>query len=293
MPHSANSRWPLRSVALPLLLSLALHGLLFLALWFWPARTRSPLLSIESTRITLDTCVLDSGSPTLLPERELPPDLLGPHVDTALAPRLEGPPPAPTKNSAPSEPRALASGSPSPLANARGSDGNLFPLPASASSVVYVLDRSLTMAIDRKLDFARQELIASLRRLPPTVRFQVIDYNDFAESLVVDGQRDLLQAEPAIVEKAVSFLFALEAAGATNHFAALRRGLDLHPDVLYFLTDADDLKPEVISAIAQRNQHTIIHTIELTRLRTPHPEGPLYQLATNNRGTYRRVVLGD
>jgi hypothetical protein len=149
------------------------------------------------------------------------------------------------------------------------------------------------MGIDRKLDFARRELIASLRRLPPSVRFQVIDYNDYAESLIVNGRRDLLPAEPAIVEKAVSLLQALDAAGTTNHRAALQRGLDLHPDVLFFLTDADDLKPEVISAITQRNQRSVIHTIELTRLRTQRPEGPLAQLARENYGTYRRVGLGD
>jgi fructose-specific component phosphotransferase system IIB-like protein len=293
MPHSADSGWTIRTAAIPLLVSLALHGLLFLALWLWPARTCSPVLSIESTRITLDTCVLDPGSSTLLPERELPPDLLGQDVNTTLAPRLEETPPISSPKSAPAEPRASANGSHGPQADVCSSDGSLFPLPATAKSVVYVLDRSVSMGIDRKLDFARRELIASLRRLSPAVRFQIVDYNDSAETLVVDGQRDLLPAEPTIVAKAVWFLQALEAAGTTNHLAALRRGLDLHPDVLYLLTDADDLKPEMIAAITQRNQRTVIHTIELTRLRAPHPEGPLAQLARNNHGTYRRVALSD
>ena len=291
MPNSVKPRWIIRTVAAPLLVSLFLHGLLFLALWYWPARTHSPALSIESTRITLDSCVLDSHSSTLLPAGELPSELLGPDVNATLAPRLEAPP-TPRKHPVPI-----------PVPDGRTGNGNgnnshdgdgLFPLPATAASVVYVLDRSLTMGIGRKLDFARGELIASLRRLPPWVRFQVIDYNDFAEALIVDGQRDLLPAEPAIVDKAVSMLQTLEAAGATNHRAALRRGLDLHPDVLFFLTDADDLKPEVISFITQRNRRSVIHTIELTRLRSPRPEGgPLAQLARDNHGTYRRVGFGD
>jgi hypothetical protein len=166
-------------------------------------------------------------------------------------------------------------------------------VPATASSVVYVLDRSLTMGIGRKLDFARRELIASLRRLARSVRFQVIDYNDSAEPLIVDGQRDLLPAEPAIVEKAITHILELGAAGATNHLAALRRGIDLHPDVLFFLTDADDLKPEVIAAITQRNRRTVIHTIELTQFRTPHPQGPLARLARDNHGTYRPCCVRD
>lgn len=293
MPHSAKPRRNLRAIAVPLLLSLMLHGLLLLALWFWPERSAGPTLSIQSTRITLDTCILDSRSSTLLPERELPADLLGPKVETTLAPQLEMPPPK----------KALRTGSGSmradhPAANAAGSPlasgpSPLFPLPGAASSVVYVLDRSVSMGIDRKLDFARGELIASLRRLPSSMRFQVIDYNDFAELLVVDGRGGLLPAEPAIVFKAISFLQSLDAAGSSRHFAALSRGVDLHPDVIFFLTDADDLQPEVVSAVTQRNQGSVIHTIELTRRRASRTGGPLEQLARNNRGVYRRVLLRD
>ena len=147
------------------------------------------------------------------------------------------------------------------------------------------------MGVDRKLDFARSELIASLRRLPPTMRFQVIDYNEYAKSLLVDGHCDLLPAEPAILEKAVSLLQTLEAGGNTNHLAALRRGLDLHPDVLYFLTDADDLRAEEVAAVTLRNQGSVIHTIELTRRHISRQEGPLARLAHDNHGSYRRVSV--
>jgi hypothetical protein len=171
--------------------------------------------------------------------------------------------------------------------------GGLFVVPPTAKSVVFVLDHSVSMGIRRKLDFARRELIASLRRLPPSVRFQVIDYNDFPETLIVDGQHDLLPAEPAIVAKAISLLQTIEAAGKTNHLAALHRGIGLHPDVLYLLTDADDLKPEEVASVTRWNQRTILHTIELTRRRTTQPDSPLARLARDNRGTYRRVWLGD
>jgi|SRR5579884_3763748 len=306
MPYSVKPPWIIRTIAAPLLVSLVLHGLLFSALWFWPARTDSPPLTINSTRITLDGCVLDSPASTLLPAAEFPADLLGKDVNIAQAPRLEGLPATPEHP--PSRSQAElgnaresgsvshpdpASGREAELGNEGYSGGSLFPLPATVTSVVYVLDCSVSMGIDRKLDFARRELIASLRRLSPSVRFQVINYNNYAESLIVDGQRDLLPAEPAIVNKANSLLQSLEAAGTTNHLAALRRALELRPDVIFFLTDADDLKPDVISFITQRNQHSVIHTIELTRLRSPRAEGPLAQLAHDNHGTYRRVVFGD
>jgi hypothetical protein len=291
MPRSAKMGWTVGSVAVALLLSLALHGLLLLALWCWPMQTRSPTLSIESTRITIDTCAVDSPSPTLLPETELPADLLGSNDNAALAPRLDGPAPPrehPVPIAVPAPKSRTGNG------NGNGSisqDGGLFPLPARAASVVYVLDRSVSMGPDRKLDFARRELIASLRRLPPTMRFQVIDYNDYVELMVFDDRRDLLPADSAVVNKAISRLQALEPAGDTNHLAALRCGLDLHPDVLYFLTDADDLRPEEIAAVTQRNRGSVIHTIELTHRPLWCPEGPLAQLARDNHGTYRRVSI--
>lgn len=284
MPHWAKRRW-----LLPLLLSLMVHGLLSLALWCWPKRTYSPPLTIHGPHLILDTRVMETRSSTLLPEPELPADLRGSAVQTSLAPQLLD---------APSPPRhitAMAKSAPGPVSGSetrtgRGG-GSLFPLSPTAASVIFVLDRSVSMGEYHKLDFARRELIASLRRLPASVRFQVIDYNEYAEMLVVDGRMDLLPAEPAIVERAIAFLNTLYAGGNTNHLAALRRALNLHADVIYFLTDADDLKQEDVAALTRQNRGCIIHTIELTQ-RAGRPEGPLAQLASDNGGTYRRVSFG-
>ncbi len=303
MPDAGKLRGSVRTVALPLALSLLVHGLLLLVLWFWPIRKGSPTLTIQSTRIALDTCVLDSPASTLLAEQDLPPDLIGPSKDITFAPRLEGPtPPLAAKHAAPvpgsgsSVSSGKEKGKPiggEKLNNPSSGRGSLFPVPTSAGSVVFVLDRSVSMGIDRKLEFARQELIASLRKLPPAVRFQVIDYNEYAELLVIDGQRDLLPAEPTNVAKAITHLESLAATGKTNHLGALCRGIELRPDVLFFLTDADDLRAEEIASITKRNQHTIVHTIELTRRRSAAPDGPLAELARANHGTYRRVSLDD
>src|SRR5690348_4422133 len=95
MPNPVKPPWIIRTVAAPLLVSLAMHGLLFSVLWFWPAWTSSPPLTINSTRITLDGCVLDSPASTLLPAAEFPADLIGKDVNIAQAPRLEVLPPTP------------------------------------------------------------------------------------------------------------------------------------------------------------------------------------------------------
>lgn len=301
MPQIRKSRWTARTLAVALFFSLALHGLLMLALWFWPTpKDASPLVS-DSSRFTVDTFVLDSSSVTLGPEREVSEDTV-----PVFPAQLSEAPPLPQESAeergptgrqeAPLHPSGGAtepSSQGTEAAEGGSGSGTLFPLPPQVNSIVYVLDRSLTMGMDRKLDFARRELIAGLRRLPPSVRFQVIHYNDFAEPFQVDGRRDLLPAELPIVEKAVAFLQTLDASGATNHLAALRLALDLHADIVYFLTDADDLKPQEVALLTQRNRHSIIHTLELTRRRSEQPEGPLAQLARANRGTSRRVWMGE
>src|SRR5579875_280015 len=177
MSYSPKLYWTVRHAAVSVLLSFALHGLLFSALCFWPVRPHGPALTIESTRITLDTCNLDSSPPLLLPERELPAELLNPEGNHSFAPQLVEVPPAPSKLSAPPGLQTSASRLPGPRVDTSRCGHSLFPLPATAASVVYVLDRSVSMGLARKLDFARRELIASLRHLPATIRFQVIAYN--------------------------------------------------------------------------------------------------------------------
>jgi hypothetical protein len=298
MPPSAKRSRTARILVLSLLSSLALHGGVFLALWFWPASKADSPLALESTRVVVNACILDPSPAALVPQGEAAPVEVGSvfaaelreaaplseQPSTEMGPTLvQDPPPRPARGAS----EQSSSGAEGP------GGGDLFPLPAQATSIVYVLDRSISMAFDRKLDSARRELIASLRRLPGTVRFQVIAYNHSVESLVVDGRRDLLPAESAIVEKAAAFLQSLEASGNTNHVAALRRALQFRADAIYLLTDADDLKPQDLAVLARLNQHSAIHTLELTRRRAATPQGPLAELAGGNRGTFRRVWVGE
>ncbi len=299
MPTSTRRGWTFHAIAVPLLGSLILHGILFAALWLWPSPSGFPTLAIESERMMVDTCVLDTPSAKLGVEREWPEDLVP--VDVVVGAQLKEAPPIPQESSSvpgpklvedPTPARTTGTSEPSSSGADRGRGGDLFPLPAASSRVVYVLDRSVSMGLDRKLDFARRELISRLRRLPSSIRFQVIDYNAFAASVSVEGQRGLLPAESSIVEKAVAHLLGLEAEGVSNHLAALRRALDLQPDAIYFLTDAGDLQPREVAEITRKNRgRSAIHTLELTRRRAALSDGPLAQLARENGGTSRRVWL--
>jgi hypothetical protein len=310
MARSGKRRWSAGTLAVPLLLSLAIHGVLLGVLWLWPARSPGPALSIESARISLDTCLLDGGPAAAQREKELPDYLRGPNIGTEIQPHLLEAPVAvpdapaaagPTLTAVEPAPVRMAPGR--PAGGGTGTEGNgvtgsLFPLPVTAASVVYVLDRSVSMGMDDKLDIACRELIAGLRRLPPTARFQIVAYNRCAEPLVIDGRIDLLPAEPALIEKAALQVEQLSASGESDHVRALCRALALHPDVLFFVTDADALTIQQVAQITNRNASTIIHAIEMTRRRGLDRDGPLARLAHDNRGTYRRVsphysVLGN
>jgi len=105
-------------------------------------------------------------------------------------------------------------------------------------SVVYVLDGSGSMGEFGKFAAARAALVATLRRQPEGVRFQVIAYGSTARPLFPGG---CVPATPANVAAAEAKLLALEPAGRSNHAEAVRLAAGLRPDVILLLTDADDL----------------------------------------------------
>src|SRR5262249_12027581 len=135
-------------------------------------------------------------------------------------------------------------------------------------------------------------LAKSLQRLPEGARFQVILYHDVARPLL-PSQPGWLEATPTRIQEAVAALAQVPSEGATNHAAGLRAGLQLRPDVLFFLTDADDLTHEHMRLAVQLNPQgrTVIHTIELSLDNRDRPMMPMQVLARLSRGTYQAVDL--
>ncbi|HEY6564261.1 MAG TPA: hypothetical protein VIY86_07170, partial [Pirellulaceae bacterium] len=91
--------------------------------------------------------------------------------------------------------------------------------------------------------------------------------------------------------RAIQFTNSIRADGSTDHLAALQAGLSFHPDVLYFLTDADrpQLVPDDLRRIDTWNHGSRILTIEFGRGPSPQEGGILEQLATQSLGEYRYV----
>jgi hypothetical protein len=148
----------------------------------------------------------------------------------------------------------------------------------------------MSMGLRGALEFARKELLASLASLPETARFQIIAYNRSAEPLRLNGHADLLPASAENRRAAAAAIESLVAEGSTNHVQALTRALALQPDVIFFLTDADDLRPEQVRQLTQYNHgRTVIHAIELHLGRRSRSESTLPLLAQANRGVFRAV----
>jgi hypothetical protein len=167
-----------------------------------------------------------------------------------------------------------------------------FQIATQGKAIVYVVDRSASMGLDGGLATAKRELLASLERLPSTARFQVIAYNRTALPLRINGQSGLVMATPDNKRCVAALLEGMEAEGSTEHFAALRRALALGPDVIFFLTDADNLRADHIRAITSLNHgRSVIHAIELGRPSGAHGDLLLYALAQDNRGCYKSVPL--
>jgi hypothetical protein len=162
-----------------------------------------------------------------------------------------------------------------------------FGVPAIGKSAVYVLDRSASMGLEGRLERARGELAASLRRLPPSARFQVIAYNKSAEPTRIRGMDGLLPATPDAIQGVIEAVNRLPAEGGSEHLNALTKALALRPDVIYFLTDEDDLALRDVQAVARLNYgRACIHALCLV---PPTGESPMLTLARENRGQFAVV----
>lgn len=294
-----------------IVLSVALHLLAVAPLFWLGARAGGD----GPRSLVLNTCVTEGPAvsialmdepprprpfkPTLAQQQHV--DASPPVSSLANAPIQEAAAPT-SKDAAPPEPQAADQARTASSRPTNGSDSgwevprtpggaSFFALSAPrAQRIVYVIDCSASMGQHGHLDRARQELLASLEGLPASTRFQIVTYNGYAEPLRLGGQTELVPATPAIKLQVAQQLAGLRAAGRTDHVQALRRALELDPEVIFFLTDAGDMKPDEIRKVGQMNQgRAVIHCVELRRGRSGS-ESPLLQLARGNRGSYQPVV---
>lgn len=293
-----ESRRP-KSFGLALGVSLALHVLLALGLTVLPGTRHAT----ADGPLAIDNLVIVPAGQlrlSLADERPVPKHLARGGTEESedagtFTVRVGALPPAETPAGSPAAAGPVVRGLPQNSsggggpAKDEGSGGGaeFFGVPVRGRAVVYVIDRSLSMGLNGGLEAAKREVLASLVRLPAPARFQVLCYNRSVASLQHESAR-LMPVSEDTRRQAAYWLTGLRAEGGTDHVAALRQALALQPDVIFFLTDADDLAAEQVRGLTRINRsRTVIHALQWGG--RGQAVGPLLLLAQSNGGTCRRL----
>lgn len=139
------------------------------------------------------------------------------------------------------------------------------PLPAN-QCIVYVLDASGSMGEWNRFDAARGSLIATLKRQPETVRFQVVVYSGTAFTPLRSPPGECRPANAENIARLTDALAALPApAGRSNHVEGLRAALGFRPDLVVLFTDADDLPLGPFRGLLKQSVRSVtLHTARVT-----------------------------
>ncbi len=165
---------------------------------------------------------------------------------------------------------------------------NVFGTQGVGNKFVYVFDRSLSMGDSGRspLEAAKGEMIRSLDSLGDMHQFQIIFYNEkpFPWN---DGK--LAFGTEQNKERARRFIGSITAFGRTEHEDALKLAIKMHPDVIFFLTDANEpqLSGRQLYEIGRRAAGIQINAIEFGIGPKQSGNNFLVKLARQNGGQYK------
>ena len=212
--------------------------------------------------------------------------------------------PSPSASSAktqskPTKPSGKASGRPTPSTGIQGSSGtsgygqtSVFGVQGRGSKFIYVFDRSASME-GRPLAAAKNQLLQSLQSLETVQQFHIIFFNTKTQSFDISGGgRRIAFASDRNKKLAANFVGGIMADGGTDRMNALREALHFAPDVIFFLSDADDpMSASEMAELARANRkaQASICVIEFGKKPAPAPNNFLARLARDNGGQYGYV----
>lgn len=169
---------------------------------------------------------------------------------------------------------------------------SVYGIEGEGNRFVYVFDRSASMGSGSgsPLASAKRELLASVAELSDTNQFQIIFYNENPSAMNLGRQYGgLLFGDRQSQELAQRYVRGIMAAGGTRHGEAIEAALRLAPDVVFFLTDADqpELSADRLARIKRMNGgRTSINTIEFGLGAKAGRENFLARIARQNGGKY-------
>ncbi len=168
----------------------------------------------------------------------------------------------------------------------------VFGVEGVGSKFVYVFDRSTSME-GSPLTSAKRQLIESLNSLESVHQFQIIFFNNKLQIFdITGGGRRIAFATERNKNLAAKFVGGISAEGGTQRLSALRAAVALRPDVIFFLTDADDAMPQSeLAEISRLNRrgNAAICTIEFGHGLRRHSSNFLVELARLTGGQYAYV----
>ncbi|HVT26399.1 MAG TPA: hypothetical protein VHE81_00130 [Lacipirellulaceae bacterium] len=186
------------------------------------------------------------------------------------------------------------------LAGARlgtlGSSGyartSVFGVQGKGNKFIYVFDRSASME-GLPLAAAKNQLLKSLQSLDSVHQFHILFFNTGIQAFDISGGGHRIAfATDRNKRLAANFVGGITADGGTDRMLALREAINFAPDVIFFLTDADDpMSPGELAEIARANRkvQAAICVIEFGKKPTPQPNDFLARLARESGGQYGYV----
>jgi hypothetical protein len=170
----------------------------------------------------------------------------------------------------------------------------VFGVEGTGNKFVYLFDRSASME-GAPLAAAKRQLIESLETIDELQQFHVIFFNQRLMSFdLTGGSRRIAFGTDRNKELAGRFIKTVAADGGTARFPALKHALALQPNVIFFLTDADDpMTSKEVAEIIRINERiqAQICVIEFGVGGKPPKNNFLTQLARESNGQYGYVNL--
>ena len=174
-----------------------------------------------------------------------------------------------------------------------GTSTEVFGIKGTGTKFVYVFDRSGSMANygGKPLRAAKMELSRSLDDLEAIHQFQIIFYNNEPKIFKPKRRAEMIWGETQNKLLGKRFVTKIEASGGTEHLPALKAALAMGPDVVFFLTDADQptLSAAELARVRNWNRGATIHAIEFGAGPQLTHDNFLMRLARQNNGQHAYV----
>lgn len=166
---------------------------------------------------------------------------------------------------------------------------SVFGVKGTGHRFVYAFDRSASME-GAPLRAAKYQLIYSLESLDSIHQFQILFFHHRLSLFdITGGQQRIAFADDRNKRLAAEYCESISASGGTDREAALSKALDFQPDVIFFLTDADDpMSHNEVRKIVELSERrgTSINVIEFGTGPNPESENFLTQIARETGGQY-------